>query len=58
MACHAQEEIDMAQEAIGKIKALCPARPRTEIKPEPKPDIVESEAAKTNRRVIFKIIVK
>jgi outer membrane protein OmpA-like peptidoglycan-associated protein len=26
MACHTQEAIDMAQEAIGKIKALCPAR--------------------------------
>jgi outer membrane protein OmpA-like peptidoglycan-associated protein len=27
-------------------------------KPEPNPEITESEAAKTNRRVIFKIIVK
>jgi len=38
MACRTQEAIAMAQEAIGKIKALCPARPRAEIKPEPKPE--------------------
>lgn len=37
MACHDQEAIDMAQEAIGKIKALCPAKPVAEKKPEPKP---------------------
>jgi outer membrane protein OmpA-like peptidoglycan-associated protein len=37
MACRTQEAIDMAQEAIGKIKALCPARPRAEMKPEPMP---------------------
>jgi outer membrane protein OmpA-like peptidoglycan-associated protein len=36
MACHTQEAIDMANEAIGKIKALCPARPVTEAKPKPK----------------------
>ena len=36
MACRTQEAIDMAQEAIVKIKALCPARPRAEMKPEPK----------------------
>jgi len=35
MACHTQEAIDMAQRAIVKINALCPARPRAEIKPEP-----------------------
>src|SRR4030066_1821362 len=28
MACRTQEAIDMAQEAIGKIRALCPSRPR------------------------------
>jgi outer membrane protein OmpA-like peptidoglycan-associated protein len=37
MACRTQEAIDMAQEAIGKIKALCPAKPVAEMKPEPKP---------------------
>lgn len=36
MACRTQEAIDMAQEAINKIKALCPAKPRTEAKSEPK----------------------
>jgi outer membrane protein OmpA-like peptidoglycan-associated protein len=36
MACRDQEAIDMAQEAIGKIKALCPVRPRAEMKPKPK----------------------
>src|SRR5271157_4491719 len=30
MSCHTKEAIDMANEAIGKIKALCPAKPRTE----------------------------
>jgi outer membrane protein OmpA-like peptidoglycan-associated protein len=34
LACHTQEAIDMAQEAIGKIKALCPARPATAAKPQ------------------------
>ncbi len=42
MACHTQEAIDMAQEAIGKIKALCPAKPVAEMKPEPKPEPVPS----------------
>jgi outer membrane protein OmpA-like peptidoglycan-associated protein len=37
MACHTQEAIDMAKEAIGKIKALCPPKPVVEMKPEPKP---------------------
>jgi outer membrane protein OmpA-like peptidoglycan-associated protein len=37
MACHTQEAIDMAEEAIGKIKALCPAKPVAEVKPEPVP---------------------
>jgi len=36
MECRDQEAIDMAQAVIGKIKALCPARPRAEIKPEAK----------------------
>src|SRR5512140_2611883 len=36
MACRTQEAIDMANAAIAKIKALCPEKPRAEIKPEPK----------------------
>src|SRR5208282_521554 len=40
MACHTQEAINMAQEAIGKMKALCPAKPVVEMKPEPKPEPV------------------
>ena len=37
MACHTQEAIDMAKDAIGKIKALCPLKPVAVIKPEPAP---------------------
>ncbi|MGO9380468.1 MAG: OmpA family protein [Dissulfurispiraceae bacterium] len=37
MACHTQEAIDMANDAIGKIKALCPPKPVAEVKPEPVP---------------------
>ena len=37
MACHTQEAIDMANDAIGKIKALCPAKPVAAVKPEPMP---------------------
>ncbi len=35
-ACDTKGAIAMAQDAIGKIKALCPAKPIAEIKPEPK----------------------
>ena len=34
LACHTQEAINMANEAIGKIKALCPARPQAATKAE------------------------
>ncbi len=37
MACHTEEAMDIARDAIGKIKALCPAKPVVEMKPEPKP---------------------
>ena len=37
MACLDKEAIAMAQDAIGKIKALCPPKPVAEMKPEPKP---------------------
>jgi outer membrane protein OmpA-like peptidoglycan-associated protein len=46
MACHDKEAIDMANEAIGKIKALCPVKPVAEMKPEPKPEPVPTPAAK------------
>jgi len=48
-ACHTQEAIDMAQEAIHKIKALCPARPEAKTKAE-EPVIIllaEPKAEKT-----------
>lgn len=44
MACHDQEAIDMAEDAIGKIKALCPPKPAAEVKPEPKPEPVPPPA--------------
>ncbi len=38
MACRDKEAIAMANEATAKIKALCPAKPVAEVKPEPKPE--------------------
>ena len=55
MACRTQEAIAMAQEAIGKIKALCPARPRAEAKPEPKaeePVVILVSEPKAEEKVI------
>ena len=40
MSCRDKEAIDMANEAIGKIKALCPPKPVVEKKPEPIPEPV------------------
>lgn len=40
MACLDNDAIAMAKDAMGKIKALCPARASAEIKPEPKPEPV------------------
>jgi len=59
MACHTQEAIDMAQEAIAKIKALCPARPRAEMKPEPKPEPkpVPRPEPKPEPKVVEKVIL-
>ena len=37
-ACRTEEAIAMAREATAKANALCPARPRAEMKPEPKPE--------------------
>ena len=60
MACRTQEAIDMAQEAIGKIKALCPARPRAEMKPEPKPEPkpVPRPEPKPEPKVVEKVVEK
>ena len=44
MSCRDKEAIDMANEAIGKIKALCPPKPAAEVKPEPKPEPVPTPA--------------
>ena len=38
MSCRDKEAIAMANDAIGRIKALCPAKPVAEVKPEPKPE--------------------
>jgi len=40
MACRDKEAMDMARDAIAKIKALCPAKAVAEVKPEPKPEPV------------------
>src|SRR3972149_9506298 len=59
MACRTQEAIEMAQEAIGKIKALCPAKPRAEMKPEPKPEPkpVPRPEPKPEPKVVEKVIL-
>jgi outer membrane protein OmpA-like peptidoglycan-associated protein len=46
MSCRDKEAIDMANQAIGKIKALCPPKPVAEVKPEPKPEPVPPPAPK------------
>jgi len=64
MACHTQEAIDMANEAIRKIKALCPVKPVAVAKPveiilvsEPKAEekviILASEPKLENRAIIL-----
>ncbi|MBA4374294.1 MAG: hypothetical protein C0402_15695 [Thermodesulfovibrio sp.] len=47
IACRTQEAIDMAQAAIGKINALCPAKPVVAVKPEPMPEPVPTPPAPT-----------
>ena len=57
MACRTKEAIAMAEDAMGKIKALCPARPRTEAKPEPKaeePVVILVPEPKVEEKVIAK----
>ena len=44
MSCRDKEAIAMAEEAIGKIKALCPPKPVVEKKPEPMPAPVPTPA--------------
>jgi len=54
MACHDQEAIAMAQEAIGKIKALCQAKPVAEMKSAPKaaePVVVLVSEPKVEKKV-------
>ncbi len=45
MACYTQEAIGMAQDAISRIRALCPAKPVIAAKPEPRPEPVSPPAA-------------
>ena len=44
MACRDNEAIAMAEDAIGKIKALCPPKPVVQKKPEPIPEPVPTPA--------------
>jgi outer membrane protein OmpA-like peptidoglycan-associated protein len=55
MACYTKESIDMAEKAIVKIKALCPARPMAAVKPEPRP--VPKPEPKPVPKVVEKVIV-
>jgi outer membrane protein OmpA-like peptidoglycan-associated protein len=52
MSCHTQEAIDMANDATGKIKALCPAKPKPAPAPAPAPKKVEPAAAKVEPKPI------
>ncbi|MFZ3122925.1 MAG: OmpA family protein [Thermodesulfovibrionales bacterium] len=59
MACRTQEAIDMAQEAIDKIQALCSSKPVAEMKPESKvgqkadePVIILASEPKIEEKVI------
>jgi len=58
-ACHTDEAIAMAREATAKAKALCPARPRAEMKPEPKPEPkpVPRPEPKPEPKVVEKVIL-
>ena len=59
MACHTQEAIDMANKAIAEIKALCPAKPVAEMKPEPvsPPPAPTPEPAAPAEKVIDRLTV-
>jgi len=54
-ACHTDEAIAMAKEATAKAKALCPARPRAEMKPEPKPE--PKPVPRPEPKVVEKVIL-
>ena len=58
-ACRTEEAIAMAREATAKAKALCPARPRAEMKPEPKPEPkpVPRPEPKPEPKVVEKVIL-
>ena len=62
-ACRTDEAITMAREATAKAKALCPARPIAEMKPEPKPQpipvpIAEAKPVpKPEPKVVEKVIL-
>ena len=57
--CRTEEAIAMAREATAKAKALCPARPRAEMKPEPKPEPkpVPRPEPKPEPKVVEKVIL-
>jgi len=62
-ACRTDEAITMAREATAKAKALCPARPIAEMKPEPKPQPIPVPIAepkpvpKPEPKVVEKVIL-
>ena len=51
LACHTQEAIDMANEAMGKIKALCPAVKQSAIKEE-EPVVIVVAEPKAQEKVV------
>jgi outer membrane protein OmpA-like peptidoglycan-associated protein len=57
MACRTKEAIAMAEDAMGKIKALCTGRPRTEAKSNPKAEepvviLVSEPKAEVEKKII------
>jgi len=66
-ACHTDEAIAMAREATAKAKALCPVKPRAEMKPEAKPVLIPAPkpepkpvlipAPKPEPKVVEKVIL-
>lgn len=58
-ACHTDEAIAMAREATAKAKALCPARQRVEVKPEPRPEPkpIARPEPKPVEKVVEKVIL-
>lgn len=56
-ACHTQEAIAMANEATAQIKALCPAKPKADMKPGPKPVSKPEPASKPEPKTVEKVVV-